>query len=141
MDKSTIELLKDLKKPDCSLTDYLSNNQDVFINENIEVFWNNIIKNKNLSKSYIINEAEFSYCYFYEVINGRKAPTKDKVVRLALAVNMTVEECQQALRNSGRSALFPINRRDSIIIYAIEHKNTIAQCNNLLRKYGEDELK
>lgn len=111
------------------------------MNEDVKAFWEGIIEQKNYSKSNIINKSDFSYCYFYEVINGRKMPTKDKVVRLALAMKMTIDECQQALKISGRSALHPKNRRDSIMIYAIEKKMTVMQCNNLLVYNGEDELK
>ncbi len=141
MAKTTTELLKELKRQSCSLPDYLSNHKDTFVNEDIKAFWENIIESKNYSKSNIINKADFSYCYFYEVINGRKSPSKDKVVRLALAMKMTVDECQQALKVSGRSALHPKNRRDSILIYALEQKMTVIQCNNLLESHGEDELK
>lgn len=141
MAKTTTELLKELKRQSCSLPDYLSNHKDTFVNEDIKAFWENIIESKNYSKSNIINKADFSYCYFYEVINGRKSPTKDKVVRLALAMKMTIDECQQALKVSGRSALHPKNRRDSILIYAIEQQMTVIQCNNLLVDNGEDELK
>ncbi len=141
MAKTTTELLRELKRNSCSLPDYLANHQDTFVNEDVKAFWENIIESRNYSKSNIINKADFSYCYFYEVINGRKSPTKDKIVRLGLAMKMTVEECQQALKISGRSALHPKNRRDSILIYAIEQKMTITQCNRTLADNGEDELK
>ena len=68
-------------------------------------------------------------------------PTKDKVVRLSLAMNLTLEECQKALKISGRSALYPRVRRDSIIIYALENQLTIFRCDELLKKYGEECLK
>lgn len=141
MTKTTTELLRELKRQSCSLPDYLADHEEAFIVEDIKAFWEQIIEEKNYSKSNIINKSDFSYCYFYDVINGRKMPTKDKVVRLALALKMTVEECQQALKISGRSALYPKIRRDSVLIYAIEKHLTIAQCNDLLSKHGEGELK
>lgn len=141
MAKTTTELLKELKRQSCSLPDYLSKHKEAFVIEDIKVFWANLIEEKKYSKSNIINKSDFSYCYFYDVINGRKMPTKDKVVRLALAMKMTVDECQQALKISGRSALYPKVRRDSVLIYAIEKKMTIMQCNDLLEKHGEEELK
>lgn len=138
---TTTELLKTLTKRNCSLKAYFSKNDDQFINEDIKAFWENLITERNYSKSNIINKSDFSYCYFYDVINGRKMPTKDKVVRLGLAMKLTLDECQQALKISGRSALYPRIRRDSILIYAIENKLTIFQCDELLSKYGEEGLK
>ena len=140
MTKVTSELLNDLKDKECSLDNFLIENKNNFINEDVKSFWSNVIKTKNISKSAIINNADFSYCYFYEVINGKKNPTKDKVIRLVLALEMTLEECQHALNITGHSPLLPNKRRDSILIYAIEHKNSIHQCNFLLNKYNENEL-
>lgn len=138
---TTSELLKTLTKHNCSLKAYFSKNDDQFVNEDIKAFWENLITERNYSKSNIINKSDFSYCYFYDVINGRKMPTKDKVVRLGLAMKLSLDECQQALKISGRSALYPRIRRDSILIYAIENKLTIFQCDELLSKYGEEGLK
>ncbi len=139
--KAAAELINELKNPKCSLDDYFSLHNDIFINEDIKSFWESILKNNNFSKSSIINKSDFSYCYFYEVINGKKIPTRDKIIRLTLAMELSIEECQQALKISGHSFLFPTNRRDSILLYAIEHKKSIVQCNNLLNKYDESELK
>lgn len=141
MPKTTTELLRELKRQSCSLPDYLSNHKETFVVEDIKAFWEEIINKKGYSKSNIINKSDFSYCYFYDVINGRKMPTKDKVVRLALAMKMNIDECQQALKISGRSALYPKVRRDSVLIYAIEKHFTVTQCNDLLAQHGEDELK
>lgn len=66
---------------------------------------------------------------------------KDKVVRLILAMKLSLEQCQAALKISGRAALYPKNKRDSILIYAIDRGLTITQCNALLSKYKECELK
>lgn len=135
------KLLSDLRNPDCSLIDYLDEYSNIFVEGGIELFWRNIINNKGLSKSHIINESDSGYCYFYEVINGKKMPTRDKVIRLALAMNMTFNECQEALKVSGHSFLYPKNRRDSILIYAIEKGLDVIQCNLLLDKYNEEPLK
>ncbi len=138
---TTDELMESLSDENCSLDDYFSDNDDSFVNEDIKEFWENLIAKNGRSKSNIINKADFSYCYFYDIINGRKMPTKDKVVRLSLAMRLTLEECQKALKISGRSALYPRVRRDSILIYALEHQLTIFRTDELLKKYGEECLK
>lgn len=138
---TTDELMESLSDENCSLDDYFSDNDDSFVNEDIKEFWENLIAKNGCSKSNIINKADFSYCYFYDIINGRKMPTKDKVVRLSLAMRLTLEECQKALKISGRSALYPRVRRDSILIYALENQLTIFRTDELLKKYGEECLK
>lgn len=139
--KSTTDLLNELQDDSCSLSDYIQSHSDTFIDEDIQSFWEKLIFQSGYSKSNIINKSDFSYCYFYDVIQGKKSPTKDKVVRLILAMKLSLEQCQAALIISGRAALYPKNKRDSILIYAIDRGLTITQCNALLSKYKESELK
>ncbi len=138
---TTTDLLNALSQKNCSLEKYFEKNDGQFKNENVKKFWESLIEKSGRSKANIINKADFSYCYFYDIINGRKTPTKDKVIRLALAMRLTVGECQEALKISGRSSLYPRIRRDSILIYAIENHLSIFRCDNLLKKYGEECLK
>lgn len=139
--KSTDDLMNELSRESCRINRYLKSNPDSFVFENIHDFWEGVIKKSGFSKSNIINKADFSYCYFYDVINGRKIPNKDKIVRLILTMHLDLDDCQQALRLSGRSSLYPRIKRDSIIIYAINHGLTVYQCNDLLTKHGEEALK
>lgn len=141
MRKSTDNLLNELQQVDCNIEKYLSNNPDSFVYHSINEFWENAIKRSCMSKSNIINKADFSYCYFYDVINGRKIPGKDKIIRLILTMKLDVDDCQEALRLSGRSALYPRIKRDSIILYAINNSMTVYETSELLAKCGEDALK
>ena len=61
--------------------------------------------------------------YFYDVINGRKIPSRDKIIRLALALGLSLDECQTALKFCGRSQLYPRIKRDSIIIHGINENS------------------
>ncbi len=141
MRKSTAELLEELQKTPGSLDEYLKNNASAFVQSDINAFWEGLIRRSGQSKSNIINKADISYCYFYDVISGRKRPSRDKVVRLILAMRLSVEDCQRALTVAGKSCLYPRVKRDSIIIHAIEQHLSVFQLAELLVKYGEEELK
>ncbi len=139
--KSTDDLMNELSKESCKINRFLRSNPDSFVYENIHDFWESVIKKSEFSKSNIINKSDFSYCYFYDVINGRKIPNKDKIIRLILTMHLDLDDCQQALRLSGRSSLYPRIKRDSIIIFAVNQGLTVFQCNELLIKHGEEPLK
>ena len=141
MRKSTGDLLQELKKSSCTLGHYFKHNRDSFIENDSKAFWEALIQKSGRTKSNIINKADISYCYFYDVINGRKSPSRDKVVRLILSMQLSLDDCQRALKISGKSYLFPRVRRDSIMIYAIENHMTVFQLSELLAQYGEEELK
>lgn len=141
MRKSTGDLFQELQHTPCALGSYLENNPDSFVENDIKAFWEDLIQKSGRSKSNIINKADFSYCYFYDVINGRKMPSRDKVVRLILSMQLSTDDCQRALKISGKSCLYPRVKRDSIMIYAIENHLSVFQLAELLAKYGEEELK
>lgn len=139
--KETKELLDELKGKNIDINTYLESNSDSLIEINLKKFWNDIVNNSGMSKSDIINKSDFGYVYFYDVINGRKIPSTDKIVRLALAMKMTLEQCQTALKYSGKSPLYPRLKRDSILIFAINHNYDIYQTAELLLNEGLEELK
>lgn len=138
--KNTDDLLKELNNKS-EIDNYLQSNTASFINYTISDFWNNACEKSGMSKSNIINKSEFNYSFFYDVINGRKIPTRDKIIRLTLTMKLDLDDCQQALRLSDKALLYPRIKKDSIIIYAINNSLTISECNNLLKKFNEETLK
>ena len=141
MRKSTEDLLEELQNENCKIDEYLKGNGESFVYDKIKDFWEAAIEKSGYSKSNSINKSDFSYCYFYDVINGRKIPGRDKIIRLILTMKLSVDECQEALRISGRSALYPRIRRDSIILFAISNGLSIYQLSELLADAGEEQLK
>lgn len=141
MRKSTEDLLEELQNENCKIDEYLKGNGESFVYDKIKDFWETAIEKSGYSKSNIINKSDFSYCYFYDVINGRKIPERDKIIRLILTMKLSVDECQEALRISGRSALYPRIKRDSIILFAISNGYSIYQLSELLADAGEEPLK
>lgn len=139
--RKTDELLEELKFKNTDIQEYIENNPDSFIEINLKEFWNDIINSSEMTKSDIINKSDFSYVYFYDVIAGKKIPTSDKIVRLVLAMHLSLEQCQTALRYCGKSQLYPRIKRDSLLIFAITHGYTVFQTQELLIKSGENELK
>ena len=75
------------------------------------------------------------------MINGRKIPSRDKIIRLALALGLSLDECQTALKFCGRSQLYPRIKRDSIIIHGINRKLSIYEVSDKLLSLGEEDLK
>lgn len=141
MAKRTNDLMEELSGQDTDLDRYFEENPTSFINVDIKEFWKKAVDTSSKTKSDIINKADMSYCYFYDVINGRKIPSKDKIIRIVLAMNLSLDDCQEALRISGKSALYPRIKRDSILIYAINKGYSIYQTNDLLAEHGEEMLK
>lgn len=139
--KNTSELMNELTKEEISIDEYLEKNLDIIRNTDIKNHWHSLIEKSNLSSFDIINRSEFAYAYYYEVIGGKKIPSRDKVIRLILAMHLGIEDCQKTLKICGLSELYPKFRRDSIIIYAVTHNLTVYELNELLILQKENELR
>lgn len=99
------------------------------------------IKDKNLSSSEVIKRSRIERTYCYQILNGRKRPGRDKLVALALAMNLSFEETQQLLSVANLGILYARSKRDSILIYAINNKMSVLDTNFLLTQYSETELR
>lgn len=133
--------MKELSHAGDSIDKYIKNNPSSFIEVNLCNFWHDLIKKSKMTKSDIINKSDFGYVYFYDVINGRKLPSKDKIIRLILAAKLGLDDCQNALKFCGRAQLYPRIKRDSILIYGISHNLSIYEVSDMLISQGEADLK
>ena len=139
--KKTDELIKELTDENVDFNKYIQKNKNSLIEINLSEFWSTLVKKSNMKSSDIINKSELSYYYYYEVINGKKVPSKDKIVSLIIAMKLDLDDCQTALKYCGKSALYPKVKRDSVFIYAITHKLSLADINKMLVEEKEPKIK
>lgn len=141
MDKQTKDLLGELQDGSCDLTSYLENHEEVFVETDHKMLWEKLIAKSGLSKSDIINKSEISYAFFYDIINDRKTPSRDKAFRIILAMHLSFSDCQDLLKSLKKAPLYAKDRRDSILLFALEHKLSVIETDQLLLEKGEEPLK
>ncbi len=139
--RKTDELIDELTKGNVDFEAFITENDSSLIEVNLREFWSRMTKKSGMSNSNIINKAYYSYYYFYEVINGKKIPSRDKLMCLILAMHLDLEDCQTALRYCGKASLYPKFKRDSIFIYAVSHGLSIRETNEMLEKEGLEWLR
>ncbi len=140
MNKKTEDLLNQLKKENISYNEYLCENQDCFIDNDISQFWKKIITESNMKKTDIINKADIGYTFFYDILKGKKHPSRDMLIKILLVMGCDLEIFQEALRIYEWAALYPKIKRDSILIYAINHNFSLQQTAELLENNSEKAL-
>lgn len=80
---------------------------------------------------------ERSYCY--QILNGtRPNPGREKIIRLCLAAGLTLKETQRALKIANEAVLYARNKRDAIVIFAIEQGLSCEETNLLLDQFNEE---
>lgn len=139
--KRTDDLLEQLKLQNISYEDYLSGNEDSFVVKDLTAFWKKTIKKSKMAKIDIINGADMGYTYFYNIIGGKSIPARDTIVKIYISMGLDIDDCQTALKLYNWAYLYPKNKRDSILIYALTHKLSLYEVEDMLVSQGEKGLK
>ena len=134
--KDTDELFTELKTEKC-VENFLSRNQDEIMLP-LNEYLGKILSEKNLSKADVIKRSGLNREYAYHIFSGTRNPSQPKVLALALAMNLNLDETQRLLRHAQQSLLYPRKEWDAIIISAIEQKLSVMETNELLHRLGEE---
>lgn len=93
-----------------------------------------------MTRSSLAVKAGLNRFYIYDIFSGRKIPSADKLVCIALAMQLSLEETQILLRLANRSGLYVRHPRDSVLIFAIQRNLSVDETNALLYEAGQPLL-
>lgn len=133
--KKTTDLLNELKNSN-NIDNYLKDNEKIIINNSISEHLCKIFEERSLSKTEIIRKSDINEIYAYQILSGKRIPSRDKTICLCIGANFTVEDTNKTLKIGGYAPLYPKSQRDSIIIYGIHNNYTIWQINEDLFNHG-----
>ena len=139
--KSTEELLKQLSDKQTEFSEFVNREENSFIKKDLNDSWLGLIKKSKLSKADIINKSDIGYTYFYDILRGEKCPSRDKIVRLILAMKLELEECQKMMKLYNWAPLYAKDKRDSAMIYAVNNSFSVWQLDELLAENKLELLK
>ncbi|MCH5348333.1 MAG: hypothetical protein J1E40_03345 [Oscillospiraceae bacterium] len=60
--------------------------------------------------------------YGYQLLNGKRIPTRVQLIKLSFLLKLTLAETQKLLKIAEKEILYAKNMTDAKIIYSIEHK-------------------
>lgn len=137
--KSTGELFTELKQ-EKNLRDWRTNNSAEFV-MSLSEYLEKILADKDLTKQEVIERSGLNREYVYHIFSGiRKNPSRPKVLALAIAMGLNLDEVQYLLRYARHGVLYPRNQWDAVIISAVEQNLSVMQTNELLNSLGETDL-
>lgn len=135
--KTTEDLLKTLLRTDeYSQFQELKDNGVVSLAEHLDA----LLDQKETSKAEVIYRARLDTVYGYQIFNGTRKPSRDKLLQLAFGFPLTYKETLTLLRIAGVGSLYVRHRRDSIIIFALNKGFSLEQLNELLEQEDEAYL-
>ena len=135
--KTTGDLLKTLLRADeYSQFQELKDNGVVSLAEHLDA----LLDQKETSKAEVIYRAGLDTVSGYQIFNGTRKPSRDKLLQLAFGFPLTYKETLTLLKIAGASSLYVRRRRDSIIIFALNKGFSLEQLNELLEQEDEAYL-
>lgn len=137
--KKTTDLLNELCKS-AHIDNYLKSNEDAIIDQSLSKYLCQIFDERSISKSDVIKNSDLNEIYAYQILAGKRAPSRDKVICICIGARFSVEDTNQALRIAKYSPLYPKFGRDSIIIFGIHNGYSILEINKELYSHQHETL-
>lgn len=98
------------------------------------------MEERGLSAAELSHAALLSRSFTYQLCSGERRPGRDIVLRLALVLELSVEQTQAFLRTAQRGALYPRVVRDAVIIFALQNHLGILAADEQLLSRGQAGL-
>lgn len=139
MKKDTSEIVKELGLcPDFQT--FYNENKDYMIHGSLSELLTQLLEERGLKKAQVIRKAEFSEVYGYQIFSGVRVPERKKLLCLAIAMELNIDQTQQLLKQAGYSQLYVKLPFDSVVLYGICRGLTVVQINELLYQYGLETM-
>ena len=129
-EKNTEELVEELKiSPD--ICTFQNQNQNEF-KIPLYQYLNKLLAEKNLSRSDLVEKINPDDKHIYHILSGLRNPSRKKLLTIARALELNLDETNYLLRYGGFGILYVRDIWDAIIIRAIEKNLTIFETNHIL---------
>lgn len=138
-EKSTDELMNEIKQTG-EIKKFIEKNEAEFTDKPLHEMLNEIITEKKLKKSEVIKGSGLNRVYAYQILAGKKSPSRDKLIAFCFGLQLDVDETNSLLKSVGMPVLYTRNKRDSIIIYAINSRKNVFLANDVLFENGFEIL-
>jgi len=134
--QSTSEIINIIMQSDSA--DIL--NSDIVQGVSFNDYIDELIKKHNVTKVQLLDGICVERSYGYQILNGRRMPTRIILLRIAIFLHLDLKDTQRLLSVGKKEALYPKNRFDAILIFAIGHDYDLTMTEELLVSMGEKPL-
>ncbi|MCM1578712.1 MAG: hypothetical protein NC078_07955 [Ruminococcus sp.] len=88
----------------------------------VHILINNYITQTGISHTEIIRKLNLERSHGYQILNGRRVPTRTQIIKIGLIMGLAYEQVQGLLKAAGKESLYARNIADARTLYSIEHK-------------------
>lgn len=104
-------------------------------------YFNSYVAKSNLLIIDVVKKSGINQNYVYQILNGKKNPSRDKIIALCIASNMSFKDTNRALEINKFSPLYPKDERDARIAICINQQiDNVTEVNMYLEENGQELL-
>jgi len=134
METTTVRLTKVLKSGK-DINTILQEN--TFYAPTLQEHLEKLLSSKGLKRQDVIKCAELDGNYINQLFNGNKTnPGRDHTLSLAFGFGLNKDEADRLLKIAGAGALYTKNKRDAVLIHALENGKSVVEANEVLTSLG-----
>lgn len=133
--KTTEELNHEIKEA-TDIEDYLHKNRENMLTLSLSRYLEDLLAQKGLSRAQVVRDSSLDKGYVYQIFSGEKTPSRDKLLALAFGLRLSGDEAQRMLKISCNRELYARDKRDALILFALEQRKTILEVNESLDDHG-----
>ena len=138
IDKQTnTDQLLDMLQGTRSLQPFLDDHEIDFLSLNLPQYLSLLLERHQLSKQDVLTASNLDRSLAYQIFSGYRHPSRNALISIAIGMHLTLPETQRLLKIAQRGELYPKNRRDAAILFAIFHHMDIIETELLLDSIGE----
>jgi DNA-binding phage protein len=133
-------ILNEKLNEDISFTQFFDENEKSFLDIPLSRYLKSLIEKRGYSKARVIRDSGINRRFFFDILSNKRNPTRNYVLRILIALHIPLKNMQWLLRATGYAQLYARDKRDSVIIYCINHKTSVDECNIMLQKISLEQI-
>lgn len=99
-----------------------------------------LISERNIGIPEVGVKALLSRSFAYQIFSGDRVPGRNIILRIALALELSLDDTQRLLKLADRGALYPKIKRDAVIIYGINNRLGLYKTDETLLSLGQESV-
>lgn len=117
-----------------SFADFLKANEPMLGQDDFKINIRLRVFESGQEISEIFERGRLKPSYGYQLLNGQRRPTRDKILQLAFGLQLNLEATNQLLSSATKQPLYAKRTRDAAIMHALLHSQGIDTLNQHLIK-------
>lgn len=106
----------------------------------LSAYLQQLLEEKGLRRIDVIHAANLNETFGYQVFTGARQAGRDKLLQIAFAMGLTLQETGRLLQAGGANGLYCKNRRDAIVIFCLNRGSSLSDVNEELYRFGEQTI-